>query len=76
MEFYVNTYWLGSNSYGVEQISLTYFGKSAKELNLEEAIVLAGIPKAPNKYNPVTDYDAAIGQLSASKDAGSFLFQG
>ena len=58
MEFYVNSYWLGSNSYGVEQISLTYFGKSAKELNLAEAAMIAGLFQAPGKYNPYTNPEA------------------
>lgn len=58
MEFYVNTYWLGSNSYGVEQISLTYFGKSAKDLNLAEAAMIAGLFQAPGKYNPYTNPEA------------------
>lgn len=52
IEFYVNTYWLGTNSYGIEQISLTYFGKSAKELNLAEAAMIAGLFQAPGSYNP------------------------
>jgi len=58
MEFYVNTYWLGSNSYGVEQISLTYFGKSAKDLNLAEAAMIAGLFQAPGTYNPYTNPEA------------------
>ena len=58
MEFYVNTYWLGSNSYGVEQISLTYFGKSAKELNLAEAAMVAGLFQAPGLYNPYSNPEA------------------
>jgi len=58
MEFYVNTYWLGSNSYGVEQISLTYFGKSAKELNLAEAAMVAGLFQAPGTYNPYKNPEA------------------
>ena len=58
MEFYVNTYWLGSNSYGVEQISLTYFGKSAKELNLAEAAMIAGLFQAPGTYNPYSNPEA------------------
>ena len=58
MEFYVNTYWLGSNSYGVEQISLTYFGKSAKDLNLAEAAMIAGLFQAPGLYNPYTNPEA------------------
>lgn len=52
MEFYVNSNYLGSNSYGVEQASLTYFNKSAKDLNVAEAAMIAGMFQAPGKYNP------------------------
>ena len=52
MEFYVNTYYLGSGAYGVEQASQTYFGKSAKDLNLAEAAMIAGLFQAPNAYDP------------------------
>ena len=57
-EFYVNSYFLGSNSYGVEQASLTYFGKSTKDLNLAEAAMIAGLFQAPGKYNPYTNPEA------------------
>ena len=60
LEGYLNTINFGQGNYGIENASQFYFNKSASELNLEEAIILAGIPKAPNKYNPVTDYDASI----------------
>lgn len=52
LEFYVNTYYLGSGAYGVEQASQTYFGKSAKDLNLAEAAMIAGLFQAPNAYDP------------------------
>ena len=58
MEFYVNSYFLGNNSYGVEQASLTYFGKSTKDLNLAEAAMIAGLFQAPGKYNPYTNPEA------------------
>ena len=60
LEGYLNTINFGQGNYGIENASQFYFNKSAKDLNLEESIILAGIPKAPNKYNPVTNYDAAI----------------
>ena len=60
LEGYLNTINFGQGNYGIENASQFYFNKSASELNLEEAIILAGIPKAPNKYNPVSDYDASI----------------
>jgi len=53
IEFYINNNLLGGNNYGVEQASLAYFGKSAKDMNLSEAALIAGIFKAPNTYNPL-----------------------
>ena len=58
LEFYVNSYFLGNNSYGVEQASLTYFGKSTKDLNLAEAAMIAGLFQAPGKYNPYNNPEA------------------
>jgi len=52
MEFYVNQPFLGSQSYGVEQASQTYFGKSVSELNLAEAATIAGLFQAPSAYDP------------------------
>lgn len=51
-EFYINNHYLGSNSYGVEEASQTYFGKSAKDLNIAEAALIAGMYQSPNTYNP------------------------
>ena len=59
IEFYANNHFLGSNSYGVEQASKTYFGKKASELNLAEASLIVGLFKAPSTYNPYTNPDAA-----------------
>lgn len=52
LNFYLNQIPYGSNSYGIEAASLTYFNKSAKELNLAEAVYLAALPKAPSYYSP------------------------
>lgn len=54
IEFYVNNNLLGGNNYGIEQASLTYFGHSAKDMNLSEAALLAGMFQSPNAYNPLT----------------------
>lgn len=51
IEFYVNNHNLG-DAYGVEEASKYYFGKSAKDLNLAEATILAGMYQAPDTYNP------------------------
>ena len=51
LEFYTNSNQLG-NGYGVEAAAKTYFGKSAKDLNVSEAALLAGMFQAPTLYNP------------------------
>lgn len=53
MELYVNLVFLGANSYGFEAASETYFGKQAKDLTLEEAALLAGIPKSTSEFSPI-----------------------
>ena len=58
LEFYVNSQQLGKNSFGVEQASRTYFGKSSNELNLAEAAMIAGLFQAPSKYNPYRNPEA------------------
>ncbi len=58
MEFYVNSQWLAKNTTGVEQTSLTYFGKSAKDLTLSEAAMIAGLFQAPGKYDPYVNPEA------------------
>lgn len=56
LEFYVNSNLMGARkyggAYGVEQASLIYFGKSAKDVNLSEAAILAGLFQLPNVYDP------------------------
>lgn len=52
LNFYLNQIPYGSNSYGIEAASQTYFNKSAKELNLTEAVYLTSLPKAPSYYSP------------------------
>ncbi len=60
LEGYLNTINFGEGNYGIEDASKYYFNKSSKDLTLEEAIMLAGIPKNPSNYNPVSDYEACI----------------
>ncbi|WP_440919067.1 penicillin-binding protein 1A [Candidatus Pelagibacter sp.] len=59
LELYLNQIYLGSGAYGVAAASLEYFDKSIKELNYEEAALLAALPKAPSKYNPYRNIDLA-----------------
>ena len=52
IEFYVNSNYLGGGAYGVEQACLNYFGKNAKDINLSEAAMIAGLFQAPVSYDP------------------------
>jgi len=58
LELYLNEIYLGGGAYGVASAALTYFGKPLDELTLAEMAFLAGLPKAPNNYNP-QKYQAA-----------------
>jgi penicillin-binding protein 1A len=59
LNLYLNQIYLGHGTYGIESASLGYFGKSAKELTLPEAALLAGLPKAPSAYSPFLHYEKA-----------------
>ena len=52
LEFYANSYYLGSGAYGVEQAAETYFNKEAKDLNVSEAAMIAGLFQSPVSYDP------------------------
>ena len=52
---YLNTIYFGNGAYGIEQAALTYFHKHASKLTLPEAALLAGIPRDPARYDPVTN---------------------
>ncbi|MDE2999408.1 MAG: PBP1A family penicillin-binding protein [Gemmatimonadota bacterium] len=55
LEIYINGSFFGTNAYGVEDASLTFFGKSAADLSLAEAAMLAGLPNSPGALNPFRD---------------------
>ncbi len=59
MEMYANHIFLGAGAYGVEAGAQTFFNKPAKDLTLEEAALLAAIPKAPGQYSPTVNPEAA-----------------
>ena len=60
LTLYFNQIFLGFRSYGVAAAALNYFNKSLDELTLSECAFLAGLPKAPSTYNPITNKDKAI----------------
>lgn len=59
LEAYVNQIPFGVDALGIERAARTFFDKSASELILAEAALLAGLPKSPTRYNPYLHYDRA-----------------
>ncbi len=59
LELYLNQIYLGNGAYGVEAASRVYFGKHISEVTLEEAALLAGLPKAPSRFNPFVNPELA-----------------
>jgi penicillin-binding protein 1A len=57
---YMNQVYYGSQAYGVEAASQTYFSKSARKLTLSQAALLAGLPQAPSDYDPFRNPDQAL----------------
>ena len=60
LEMYFNNFFLGANSYGFEAASRTYFNKPCKDLTIEEAALLAAIPKSPAQYSPTSNPKNAL----------------
>ena len=59
LSIYLNRVYLGSGVYGIDAAAHRYFGRPARELTLYQAAMLAGLPKAPSRYNPATNPEAA-----------------
>lgn len=57
---YLNQISFGNGAYGIEAASQRYFGKTARQLNVAEAALLAALPKAPERYNPLRFPERAI----------------
>ena len=57
---YLNTIYFGNGAYGIQQAARTYFKKSARDLDLHEAALLAGMPADPARYDPVTNPQNAM----------------
>lgn len=60
LELYINRIPMGPRVFGVEAAAQRYYGKSAKDINLAEAALLAGLPQAPSRYNPTEHYERAL----------------
>lgn len=74
LELYLNKISFGHNAYGIEEASKTFFGKSAKDVGVFGASVLASLPKGPTLYSPLSNRDRVIGYpfvypMSSSSEA-------
>ena len=74
LELYLNKIYLGNRSYGVEAAAQVYYGKSINDLTLAQIAMIAGLPKAPSRFNPINDPKRAIVRrdwiLSRMRDIG------
>lgn len=60
LEFYINNIYFGNGYYGIQAAAEGYFNKDISELSVSELTFLAGIPKNPSRFDPVTKYETAI----------------
>ncbi len=60
LELYLNKIYLGNRSYGVAAASQVYYGKPLEELDLAQLAMIAGLPKAPSRYNPIINPERAV----------------
>ncbi|KUM39820.1 penicillin-binding protein 1A [Pseudomonas sp. EpS/L25] len=60
LELYVNKIYLGNRAYGIEAAAQVYYGKSIKDLTIAQMAMIAGLPKAPSRYNPVANPERSL----------------
>ena len=60
LELYLNKIYLGKRAYGVVAAAQVYYGKTLEELSLAQTAMIAGLPKAPSRYNPIINPDRAL----------------
>ena len=64
LELYLNKVYFGGGAYGIDSASRKFFSHPASELSTAEAAIIAGLVKAPSRYSPTADVDAAVGRAS------------
>ncbi|PZO70138.1 MAG: penicillin-binding protein, partial [Pelagerythrobacter marensis] len=64
LELYLNKVYFGGGAYGVDSASRKFFSHPATELTTAEAAIIAGLVKAPSRYSPTADVDAAVGRAN------------
>jgi len=60
LSLYLNKIYLGNRAYGIAAAAKVYYGKTLKELSLPQLAMIAGLPKAPSKYNPIANPERAL----------------
>ena len=74
LELYLNKVYFGGGAYGIDSASRKFFGHPASDLSLSEAAIIAGLVKAPSRYSPTADANAAVGRarvvLAVMQDNG------
>ena len=64
LELYLNKVYFGGGAYGIDSASRKFFSHSARDLSVGEAAIIAGLVKAPSRYSPTADVDAAVGRAN------------
>ncbi|MFC4191710.1 transglycosylase domain-containing protein [Novosphingobium lubricantis] len=74
LELYLNKVYFGGGAYGIDSAARKFFGHSGEEISLPEAAIIAGLVKAPSRYSPTADADAAVNRagvvLQTMRDNG------
>ncbi|MCW8944033.1 MAG: penicillin-binding protein 1A [Sedimenticola sp.] len=60
LELYLNKIYMGNRSYGVGAAAMVYYGKPVEQLTLPQIAMIAGLPKAPSRYNPLADPERSL----------------
>jgi len=75
LELYLNKVYFGGGAYGIDAASRKFFGHPGEQLSLPEAAIIAGLVKAPSRYSPTADKEAAVSRakvvLATMQDAGA-----
>ncbi len=64
LELYLNKVYFGGGAYGIDSASRKFFSHSARDLSTGEAAIIAGLVKAPSRYSPTADVDAAVSRAN------------
>nr|WP_326493108.1 PBP1A family penicillin-binding protein [Novosphingobium sp. SL115] len=79
LELYLNKVYFGGGAYGIDSAARKFFGHAGEDITLPEAAIIAGLVKAPSRYSPTADADAAVGRagvvLKTMQDNGVLTAQ-